>query len=140
MSNTVLSPPIPPYQNVPINPQYYSPRQYFISDITQGPTTIVTTSVDNDYVIGQLVRLIIPYESGIRGLNGRQGYVISLPAADQVEIDINSVGLDPFTTSTARTQPQILAIGDVNNGQVNANGPFVTQDFIPGSFINISPA
>ena len=140
MTNTVLSPPIPPYQNVPINPQYYAPRQYFISAITQGPTTIVTTTVDNDYVIGQLVRLIIPYESGIRGLNGSQGFVISIPAPNQVEVDINSVGLDPFTTSAARNQPQILPIGDVNNGSVNANGPLFTQDFIPGSFINISPA
>lgn len=140
MTNTVLSPPIPPYQNVPINPQYYAPRQYFISAITQGVTTIVTTTVDNDYVIGQLVRFIIPYEAGIRGLNGRQGYVISLPAADQVEVDINSVGLDAFTSSSARNQPQILPIGDVNTGQVNENGPFDVDPFIPGSFINISPS
>lgn len=140
MTNTVLSPPIPPYQNVPINPQYYAPRQYFISAITQGITTIVTTTVNNDYVIGQLVRLIIPFQSGIRGLNGTTGYVISLPSANQVEITINSTQLDPFTTSVALTQPQILAIGDINTGQLNANGPFFTTPAIPGSFIDISPA
>lgn len=140
MTNTVLSPPIPPYQNLPINAQYYSPRQYFIASISQGATTIVTTTVDNDYVVGQLIRLIIPYESGIRFLNGRQAYVISIIAPDQVEIDINSSNMDPFTVSSARNQPQILAIGDVNNGQVNANGPSFIKDYIPGSFINISPA
>jgi hypothetical protein len=137
---TVISPPIPPFQNLPINAQFYQPSQFFISAIAQGVTTIVTTTEDTNYVIGQTVRLIIPMQSGIRGLNGQQGYVIAIPAPNQVEITINSVGLDPFTTSTARQQPQILAIGDVNTGPINANGPRNTIPYVPGSFIDISPA
>lgn len=139
MTSTVLSPPIPLYQNVPINPQYYAPRQFFISAIAQGVTTTVTTTVNNDYVIGQLVRFIIPMQSGIRGLNGRQGYVIGIPASNQVVVDINSIGLDPFTTSTARTQPQILAIGDINSGNISSTGRVNVPTYIIGSFINISP-
>ena len=140
MTNTVISPPIPAYQNLPIEPQNYQPRFFFIEDITQGPTTIVTTTTDHDYVIGQLIRLIIPPTNGIRLLNGQLGYVISIPADDQVEVTIYSVGLDPFITSNNRNQPQILPVGDVNTGQTNANGPFFTTPYIPGSFIDISPA
>jgi hypothetical protein len=139
MSNNILSPPIPPYQNVPINPQYYSPSKFFISAISQGPTTLVTTTVDHNYVIGQLIRLIIPIESGIRQLNGQQGFVLSIPAADQVEVGIYSVGFDAFTSSSSPTQPQILAIGDINTGQINADGPFNITTYIEGSFIDISP-
>jgi len=140
MTNTVLSPPIPPYQNLPIESQFYQPSQFFISAISLGTTTTVTTTVDMNYVIGQLVRLIIPPQFGTRELNGLQGYVISLPADDQVTIAISSVGMTPFTTSTARTQPQILAIGDINNGQINSSGRINQITYILGSFINISPS
>jgi len=46
MTNTVLSPPIPPYQNLPIESQFYQPSQFFISAISLGTTTTVTTTVD----------------------------------------------------------------------------------------------
>ena len=140
MTTTVLSSPIPLYQNVPIAPQNYTPKVYFISNITRGKTTTVTTTSDNNYVIGQVVRLIIPFFSGIRQLNGKQGIVISLPASNQVEIEIVSSEYDAFTISTEPTQPQIKAIGDVNTGQQNANGPAQIITHIPGSFLDISPA
>jgi hypothetical protein len=136
--NTVLSPPIPAYQNLPIEPQYYRPRQFFISAIALGLTTLVTTTVNHDYVIGQLTRLIIPNTFGSRELNEILGYVISIPAPNQVILDINSIGTTAFTASSATTQPQILAIGDVNSGAIGRHPPQLLT-FIPGSFINISP-
>jgi hypothetical protein len=136
---SVVSFPTPPYQNPPINPQYYAPRFFFISDVLLGQTTIITTTVNLDYSIGQLCRLIIPPLFGCRQLNEQEGYVISLPSTNQVELDIDSSqNVDLFITSTATTQPQILAVGDVNTGTLNSNGS-ITQTFIPGSFIDISP-
>lgn len=139
---TVISFPIPPYSNPPIEPQFYQPSRFVISNVTLGATTVVTTIVDMNYVIGNTVRLSIPPTFGCRQLNETQGYVLSLPASNQVELSINSsVGVDAYTTSSATTKPQILAIGDINSGQINSNGIVNsnTNVSVPGAFINISP-
>jgi hypothetical protein len=135
----VISYPIPAFQNVPIAPQYFAPSRFVITAVTLGMTTLITTSVNHNYVINQLVRLIIPNTYGCRQLNEQTGYVISIPAANQVQLDINSIGIDPFVTSTQTTQPQILAVGDKNNGAINDDGRSYLKPFIPGSFRNISP-
>jgi hypothetical protein len=61
------------------------------------------------------------------------------------------MGVDPFipTPTYGPTPPQILPIGDINNGGIN-NIFLVAQSgttpipqtiaFIPGSFIDVSPA
>jgi len=139
MSDTVISYPIPAYANVPIHPEYYKPRFWFISTIARGRTTTVTTTQNQDFVVGQLVRFIIPASFGIRQLNEQKGYVLSIISPTQVVVDIDSTFMDAFTSSSATTQPQILPIGDVGNGQINATGRNNTATYIPGSFINISP-
>lgn len=139
MTDIVISYPIPAYSNVPINAQFYQPSKFVISAITLGQTTTITATADMNYVVGQLVRLIIPPTFGTRQLNESQGYVLSLPASNQVEVGINSVGADPFINSSATTKAQILGIGDVNSGVVNSQGRLSSGTFIPGSFINISP-
>lgn len=138
---SVISYPIPPYQNVPIHSDYFKPSQFFISDITLGTTTIITTSTDVNYVIGQLIRLIIPKSFGSIQLNNQQAYVISLPAANQVELDIDSSsGVNTFINSSATTKAQIMAIGDINTGTINSSGRRSNGTYIPGTFINISPS
>ena len=143
--------PIALYNNLPINANFYQPNQFFISSITIGQTTTVTTTVNHNYVVGQLVRLLIPtiYSRTLKGvqyvtstctqLNEQSGYVISIPAANQVVLNINSQNADPFTVSTQPTQPQILAIGDISSGNINASGNLTTSTLIPGSYSNISP-
>jgi hypothetical protein len=145
MTNTVISYPIPPYSNPPIEPQFYQPKVFVISGISTGVTTTITTTLDMDYVIGQEIRLLIPSKYGARGLNEQTGIVISIPSSNQVEVDINSNGVDPFISSPtflpfqSKTPPQIVAIGDVNSGPINAQGRVNNGTFIQGSFINISP-
>lgn len=136
--SSAITGPIAPYNNVPIQPQYYQPRAYFIEDITLGATTLVQTTEYHDYVIGNQVRFIIPPESGCRELNGKSGYVISVPSDNEIEVDIDSNGGNAFTSSSAANQPQVLAIGDINSGQVNASRSSQAT-YVPGSFINISP-
>lgn len=139
MIGPIISFPIPAYANVPINPQFYQPRFWFISSITNGPATTVNTTVIQDFVIGQLVRFVIPPTFGIRQLNEMQGYVIAINSPTQVVVNIDSSMMDLFTTSSSAAQPQILAIGDIGNGPINVSGRQNTGTFIPGSFINISP-
>ncbi len=146
----VISGPIAPYSNVPIEPQFYKPSQFVITAITYGVTTTVTMSngtnnVSPNYVVGQLVRIVIPEKYGARQLNGQSGLVISLPSSTQVEININSIGTDPFIPNPtflpnqSQTQPQILAIGDQASGQINSSGRINLGLTIPGAFENISP-
>ncbi len=139
MSNTVISYPIPAYQNLPIESQFYKPSRFVISAITLGQTTLVTTTENMNYTIGQLVKFIIPPEYGTRQLNEQQGYVISIPSSNQVEVEISSAQMDPFISASASNQPQILAIGDINSGVTNSSGRSNNITYIPGSFINISP-
>lgn len=137
--------PIPPYSNPPIEPQFFQPSVFDISAISLGQTTTVTTSVNNNYAIGQLVRLIIPFKFGSRSLNEQTGYVFSIPASNQVVVGINSTGADPFIASPtfvgteSQTPAQIVAVGDINSGVTNASGRSSVSNIIPGSFINISP-
>ncbi len=137
----VVSYPIPLYANVPIHAEYYQPSRFVISAITLGYTTIITTSVAHNYVIGQQVRLIIPNNFGSYQLNEKQGYVLSIPSTTQVEISINSnANVDAFILATNLINvAQILAIGDVNMGATNTNGLTNNITFISGSFIDISP-
>ena len=137
---TVISFPTPPYSNPPIAPQFYQPSRFVISAIALGPMTTITTTQNMNYVIGQLVRLIIPPTFGSRQLNEVEGYVLSIPAPNQVILNINSSqNVDAFILSPAKTVAQILAVGDINTGQTNVSGRSNTGTFIPGSFINISP-
>lgn len=130
--------PIAPLNNLPIEPQNYQPSRFVISAVDLGQTTMVTTSVTHNYVIGQECRLIIPPTFGCRQLNEQTGFVISIPSANQVILDIYSSGGAPFTSSTQTTLPQILGIGDINSGQLNSLGITSEGTYIPGSFINIS--
>lgn len=139
--NFPISGPIPPYSNPPIEPQYFQPSRFVISAISLGPTTIITTSVAHNYVIGQQVRVLIPFTYGCQQLSGQSGFVIAIPSATQVTLDINSFAFDPFVPSPVYgpTPPQIVAIGDLNTGLISSTGRVVPTTTIQGSFINISP-
>jgi hypothetical protein len=136
---TVISYPIPLYANVPIRADFYKPSRYVISAITLGQETLVTTTTDHNYVIGQQVRLLIPPSFGIRELNEQSAYVLDIPNSDEVLLNISSLNMNPFISSSATTKAQILAIGDINNGKSANDDIKDLSTLIPGSFINISP-
>lgn len=140
-AGSVVSYPIPAYSNVPINAQFYVPNFFDISALALGVNTTVTTSIDHNYVVGQLIRLLIPGTFGSWQLNEKTGYVLSIPAADQVVVSIDSTYASAFINgpTTGPSVAQILAIGDVNTGVTNT-GRSNNGTFIPGSFINVSPA
>jgi len=133
--------PIAPENNPPIHPQYFRPKEYNIDSITNGVTTLVTTTTAHDYVVGQLVRLLISQIFGARQFNEQTAYVINIPSNTSITLALDSSSFDLFHANPAldTTQPQVVAVGDVNNGIINSQGRFVNGTFIPGSFRNISP-
>ncbi len=137
---TVISYPIPAFQNVPIQEQFYRPKQFIISNIALGTTTTITTSTNQDYYIGQEIRLIIPPSYGCIQLNQIKGFIISIPSSNQVIVNIDSSqNVDPFIAASLPNKPQIIPIGDINSGAINNSGLRNQKTFIDGSFINISP-
>ena len=119
----VISYPIPAYSNLPINAQYYQPSQFNISAITLGLYTTVTTSVDHNYVVGQLVRLLVPVIYGSYQLNETEGYVLSIPAANQVVVSIDSSQANAFIASPYTAT--ITAITQAAQAVVTANNSFL---------------
>ena len=150
-ANPFNSGPIAPYRNVPIMPGYFEPRVFTITAIALGVTTVVTIANSFNYSIGQEVRFVIPPTYGCQQITGQTGFVIGLPASNQITVQINSTNYNAFIPSPSYgpTQPQILAIGDVNSGVttfISVNNPniygigrAITSTAIPGSFINTSP-
>jgi hypothetical protein len=144
MNPPLMTGPIALYNNVPIQSQFYVPSQFFISAISLGQTTTITTTVNHNYVMGQECRLLIPMTNGTIQLNQQTGFVISIPNPNQVVLNIVSQGDTPFNSTTLSIQPQITAIGNINTGVINnpiniINGIVQTGTSIPGSFINVSP-
>lgn len=120
----------------------YIPFTCDISGITNGQTTVVTTSVDHGFVVGNSVQFVIPLQWGIRQLSGKTGYVLST-TSDTVTVNIDSSQFDSFSTPivtlpTVIDQPQILPVGDGNTGYLtpNVSDPALQ---IPGTFRNTYP-
>lgn len=148
MSQSIFPGPIASQNNPEIEPQWFQPSNFPITAITKGKTTTVTLGtaigdVSNNMVVGQLVRFQIPFPYGIRQLNNQQGYVISVPSANQVTVNIDtSIGYDSFISSPpySTTGPSLAAIGDTNTGGTNATGRSNNPTTVTGAFENISPA
>lgn len=144
--SSFITGPIAPESNPPIEPLWFLPSNFKISAISTGSTTTVTTIASasapstNNFVVGQLVRFNITPTYGIQEINGKTGYVISKPTANQVVVDINSSKFSQFVPSPSYgpTPPQICAVGDIGSGPINATSRS-QQTFISGSFINVSP-
>ncbi len=124
MLTGVISYPIPPYSNVPIEPQFYQPSRFDISAITTGANTTVTTSVPHNYVIGQFVRLLIPSIYGSYQLNNVTGYVISIPTTTSVVLTTPSAGVTAFVPSPYSATITNISIVNSSHALVTANNSF----------------
>lgn len=138
--NQIISFPTPYFNNnIPIVTAFYQPSRFIITNVTLGNTTIVETSEDHNYVIGQLIRLFFPQGYGCTQLTGKTGYVISIPSDDEVEVTIDSShNINQFIAASETNSPAIIAIGDGNTGTINSNGRTNLGTTVPGAFINIS--
>lgn len=142
MSSQYFNAPHALESNPPIVPQYYRPGAYYITGISQGSTTTITTNVDNQYIVGQQVRFVVPNTYSMVQLNEQIGYVQSILTSTSFTVNIDSSKYNSFNSSPAYgpTKPQVMAIGDINSGvPANASGRTNQGTTIPGAFINTSP-
>lgn len=120
-------------------PDLYLPGNRYITAISSsGVNTVVTTSVNNQFAIGQEVQFNIPPEWGMVQLNQLKGYVISV-TSNTATVNIDSSAFSAFAYPTSAvasrglTFPQITPIGDQNSGG-SAPGGVLTSLTIPGAF------
>ena len=137
MQNVFNIGPNAPYRNTPIHIETYVPKSFAISNITLGRTTKVITSVPTQYVVGQLVRLLIPAFFGTRELTNQLAYVINV-TSNEITLNIDSSAMTPYKTNPtySKTPPQVIAVGDANYNTTNSTAPIVNFNSltIPGAF------
>lgn len=125
---SIVTSPFPPYQNEVINSDYYTPNFFLISAITLGKTTAVTTSVDHNFSVGQLVRFRIPARYKTRELDNVEGTVVSVPTSTQLVCEIESSGFTPFVAS-----PYVATITNITqaaNPTITASNSFLIGDLV----------
>ena len=119
-------------------PFLYSPEVSFITAVSTGSTTVVSTTAPHNLVLGQSVAFRIPSAWGITQLNSLPnilipgqpvyGFVSVVNSSTQVTVAINSSAYTAYTSNVAvasvpgLTPPQMLAVGDVNTGGVAYSG------------------
>ncbi len=106
----------------------YKPAMRIITNITNANPAIVTTSFDNSYITGTIVRIVMPSQDGywpwgMQQINGQTGSITVINAT-QFSITIDSTNYDPFVTPSVppsgvirfTTQlPQVVPIGEDND-------------------------
>lgn len=121
-------------------PYLYFPGVNFITGISTGATTTITTSTNHNLVVGQEVAFRIPSEWGTTQLNSPDtngnpvyGFVTVVNSAVSVTVNINSSGYTAFNSNVTVAQaqagltfPQMVAVGDNNTGSV-------TNSFLPST-------
>lgn len=134
----------------------YQPFGTTITAISTGSTTTITTALNHGFQVGQEVFFTIPQVSttswGTTQLDTlayntanvvpQQAYVTSVPAANQIVVNVNSTGYTAFAYPTSAqaalgmTFPRVNAIGDQNSGLSGSSAiPPVTPPItIPGAF------
>lgn len=119
-------------------PNLYSPGIVYISTISTGSTTTITTMSNHNFVVGQMVSFRIPSAFGTIQLNSPNsstgnpvyGFVTAVNSAVSFTVNINSSAYTAFnsnqTVASALaggfTWPQVVAAGDVNTGGVAYSG------------------
>lgn len=119
-------------------PFLYAPGQGWVTAITTGATTTVTTSCPHNFVVGQEIGFSIPAAYGTTQLNTLPNTVIpgnplyyvvtSVSSSTQFVCNAVSTGYTAFTTnqtvaSVPTSQPaQVFAIGTYNTGSLPYSG------------------
>lgn len=115
-----------------LNPNLYLPDVDFISAISTGASTTITTTTNHNYVVGQEIAFRIPALWGTTQLNSLPnnlipgspiyGFVTSVTSNTVFVCNFNSTGYTAFNSNQTVASvpglsfPQVVAIGDINSG------------------------
>jgi hypothetical protein len=119
-------------------PFLYAPGDNFISAISTGTTTTVTTTAPHNFVVGQEIGFRIPSQWGTTQLNTLPNsstpgsplyyYVTSISSPTVFVCSANSTGFTAYNSNQTVASvpglslPQVFAMGDVNSGGVAYSG------------------
>lgn len=108
----------------------FTPRRLLITNMSQAAQMIVTISVTHDYVVGELIRLVVPAEFGMVEANDLRAEVVAIGAADgsgftnTITLDIDSSAFTAFafpaSAAVPFTFPQVVPFGDDNQASLAA--------------------
>ena len=105
------------YEAAILNP-VYMPAVRDIIAITNADPCHITTSFANSYVVGTIVRLVIPNNYGMTLLNDFQCTIIELVSDTEFIVNVDTTDIDPFVIPTLQpgnnyTSAQVTPIGEV---------------------------
>lgn len=119
-------------------PALYAPGVAFISAISTGSTTTITTTSPHNFVVGQEIGFRIPSAYGTTQLNELPNntipgspvyyYVTSVTSNTQFVCNANSTAFTAFNSNQTVASvpglqmPQVVAVGDVNSGGTPYSG------------------
>jgi len=90
----------------------YQPAMRVITAITKSNPATVTTSIDHDYITGEIVRLVIPLANKMWQANGRTG-TITVTGGATFTIDVDTTFFDSFVVP-AVNEAQVIPVGEIN--------------------------
>ena len=130
--------PIPPNDaNTFLAPSPVVPFSLLISNITQSNPCVVSVTVTapeiNSYVVGQLIKLTIPYDYGMQQLADQTVEIIAVNVND-ISINISSISFDPFSIPAGYvSKPASISPGGSRNIYNITNVPFHSLDGTVGN-------
>lgn len=96
----------------------FQPAMRIVNDITNANPAVVTTTLDHDFVEGEIVRLKVPRIFGMFEINNLTGQ-ISVLSSTTFSISIDSTYFDAFSIPSplpsAYTCPQVIPIGEISS-------------------------
>lgn len=93
----------------------FQPAMRIIDAITNANPMQITTSFDNDYLDGAIVRLNIPVDHGMQQANQLQG-VVTVTSGTTFTLPIDSTIFDTFShPGTTEQCAQITPVGEINS-------------------------
>jgi len=107
------------FRKIKYVPMFY-PSERIISKVATGATTLITMTVAHNYVVGQLVKLVVPAAFDMTELNGLEGKIIAINATDgnstnTITVDIDSTAFTafawPLTADDTFTPAQVVPAG-----------------------------
>lgn len=124
--------------NPTCQPENFQPSNFTVYQIDRAREATITTLNNNNFVVGQQVRLNIPRPYGMQQINGQGPLVTSIISPVQFTINLDTRTYDAFVqfpTYPGKTPPQVNAIGDQN---LTNSSPLNNGETIEGAFMNIS--
>ena len=108
---------------VPVDPRFY-PRRRFITAITQAASAVITMSVTHGYIVGEIVRIVVPTEFGMTQINGLLGTITALTTGgtNTITVNINSTAFTAFAFPLSAvaaggiTFAQVVPVGEAASG------------------------